>query len=209
MSADRPAGRRPGGSGEQRGPTSADKADRPGHRQAIGLARAKFMAGERIDMQGIATELGVDRTTLFRWVGNRDQFIVSAIVSITVPTLKAVIASATGTGGAKIADVAERYARASIEADYFRKWLETDPERALRLLTSKASPLQQHVVAVFEQLLEDEYADGQVPTPLPLPDLAYLIVRIVESFVFSDLIAGNDPDWTKAGAAVAALLHTP
>lgn len=186
---------------------SAEKADHPGSRRAIGLARAKFMAGERIDMQGVASELGVDRTTLFRWVGNRDQFVVSAIVSITVPTLRRIIASARGTGGEKIADVAERYARASIEADYFRRWLESDPERALRLLTSKASPLQQHVVSVFEQLLEDEYADGRNTAPLPLPDLAYLIVRIIESFVFSDLIAGNDPDWTKVGRAVGALLR--
>jgi AcrR family transcriptional regulator len=186
---------------------SAEKAGHSGCRQAIGLARAKFMAGERIDMQGIAAELGVDRTTLFRWVGNRDQFVVSAIVSITVPTLKRIIASAEGTGGEKIADVAERYARASIEADYFRKWLESDPERALRLLTSRASPLQQHVVAVFEQLLEDEYADNEDTAPLPLPDLAYLIVRIIESFVFSDLIAGYDPDWTKVGMAVGALLR--
>ncbi|MEV6013404.1 QsdR family transcriptional regulator [Streptomyces sp. NPDC051976] len=187
--------------------SSAEKADHPGSWKAVGLARAKFMAGERIDMQGIAAELGVDRTTLFRWVGNRDQFVVSAIVSITVPTLKRIIASAKGAGGKRIADVAERYARASIEADYFRKWLESDPERALRLLTSKASPLQQHVVTVFEQLLEEEYADGEGAAPLPLPDLAYLIVRIIESFVFSDLIAGNDPDWTKAGMAVAALLR--
>lgn len=107
-----------------------------------------------------------------------------------------------------IADIAERYARASIEADYFRTWLESDPERALRLLTSKASPLQRNVVAVFEQLLEDEYPGGPAGTPLPLPDLAYLIVRTIESFVFSDLIAGNDPDWTKVGPAVAALLRT-
>ena len=48
---------------------------------------------------------------------------------------------------------------------------------------------------------ESEIGDvtDQDRTPLPLPDLAYLIVRIVESFVFSDLIAGNDPDWTKVG----------
>ncbi|NEA29125.1 QsdR family transcriptional regulator [Actinomadura bangladeshensis] len=189
------------------GTPAAGRDGHPGRRRAIGLARAKFMAGERLDMQGLAGELGIDRTTLFRWVGNRDQLVVSAIVSITLPTLRRVIASAEGSGAEMIADVAERYARASIEADYFRKWLESDPERVLRLLTSKASPLQRNVVAAFEQLLEDQYPAASAGMPLPLPDLAYLIVRIVESFVFSDLIAGNDPDWTKVGPAVAALLR--
>lgn len=178
-----------------------------GPRRAIGLARAKLMAGERLDINALAAELDVDRTTLFRWVGNRDQFVVSAIVSITVPTLKRIIASAPSSGGDKIAYVAGEYARASIEPDWFRRWLESDPERALRLLTSKASPLQRHVVAEFHQLLEYEYAHIPASTPLPIPDLAYLIVRIVESFVFSDLIAGDDPDWTMVRPAVAALLR--
>lgn len=180
---------------------------RPGPLRAIGLTRTKLMAGERLDINGLAAELGVDRTTLFRWVGNRDQFVVSAIVSITVPTLKRIIAATPGSGGEKIAHVAGEYARASIEPEWFRSWLEGDPERALRLLTSKASPLQRHVVAVFQQLLEDEYSHIPASTPLPIPDLSYLIVRIVESFVFSDLIAGDDPDWTMVQPAVAALLR--
>ncbi|NED58050.1 hypothetical protein G3I24_45065, partial [Micromonospora aurantiaca] len=52
------------------GTPAAGRDGHPGRRRAIGLARAKFMAGERLDMQGLAGELGIDRTTLFRWVGN-------------------------------------------------------------------------------------------------------------------------------------------
>lgn len=182
-------------------------AQRPGTERAIALARKKLMAGERLDINGLAVELGVDRTTLFRWVGNKDQLAMSAILSITVPTLRRVIAQAEGAGVAKIASIVGEYARVSIEADWFRRWIERDPERALRLLTSKASPLQQHVVAVFEQLLDDEYGKGPIGTPLPIHDLAYLLIRILESFVYSDLIAGDEPDWTKVGPAVAALLR--
>src|ERR1700754_4075066 len=36
---------------------------------AFRLAREKFLAGERIDMSALAVELGVNRGTLYRWVG--------------------------------------------------------------------------------------------------------------------------------------------
>lgn len=187
--------------------SGATTTPRPGPDRAVALARKKLMAGERLDINGLAAELGVDRTTLFRWVGNRDQLAMSAILSITVPTLRHIIADAQGAGGAKIAAIIGAYARASTEAEWFRRWLERDPERALRLLTSKASPLQQHVVGVIEQLLIDEYERGPIGLPLPIPDLAYLLLRILESFVYADLIVGDEPDWTKVEPAVAALLR--
>ncbi|MCX5193101.1 QsdR family transcriptional regulator [Streptomyces sp. NBC_00249] len=42
---------------------------------------------------------------------------------------------------------------------------------------------------------------------MELPDLAYVITRIGESFVHADLITGDEPDATKPAAAVAALLR--
>jgi hypothetical protein len=43
--------------------------------RAYSLARGHLLAGERIDMQHLAAELGADRSTLFRWVGSRDQLV--------------------------------------------------------------------------------------------------------------------------------------
>lgn len=43
--------------------------------RAFAKARAAFIAGTKIDMGGLAAELGVDRTSLFRWVGNRDALL--------------------------------------------------------------------------------------------------------------------------------------
>ncbi|MGW0035713.1 QsdR family transcriptional regulator [Gordonia sp. NPDC003376] len=193
-------------------PATPDRAavTRPGTERALALARTKLLSGERLDLNALAAELGVDRTTLFRWVGNRDQLAMSAIMSITVPSLRRIIVEAEGAGATKVAGIFGEYARISIEAQWFRVWIERDPERALRLLTSKASPLQQHVVEVIEQLLVDEAErGGPIGMPLPVRDLAYLLLRILESFVYADLIAGDEPDWTKVEAAVAALLRHP
>ncbi|KAB2586228.1 TetR family transcriptional regulator, partial [Rhodococcus erythropolis] len=40
--------------------------------EALSAARRQFAAGKPLDVNALATELGVDRTTLFRRAGNRD-----------------------------------------------------------------------------------------------------------------------------------------
>ncbi|MEV0672755.1 QsdR family transcriptional regulator [Mycobacterium sp. NPDC050441] len=46
--------------------------------------------------------------------------------------------------------------------------------------------------------------------PLPPNDLAYLIVRIVESFLYADIITGEPLEIAKAEQAISALLgHRP
>jgi hypothetical protein len=44
-------------------------------------------------------------------------------------------------------------------------------------------------------------------TPLPAHDLAYLLVRIAESFTYADLIAGEPPSADRAAAAFALVLQ--
>ena len=43
---------------------------------------------------------------------------------------------------------------------------------------------------------------------MDLHDLAYLTVRIIESFIYADIITGEEPDSSKVGIAIAALLST-
>ena len=47
---------------------------RPGHTGIYVLAAAmhRYLRGERIDVQAIATELGLGRTTIYRWFGSRE-----------------------------------------------------------------------------------------------------------------------------------------
>jgi hypothetical protein len=88
-----------------------------------------------------------------------------------------------------------------------RAFLEREPELALKLLTTNASPVQSRSVAAVEDLLADAEARGEIVPPMPIPDLAYVIVRITESFLYADLITGAPPDAEKARQAVAALLR--
>jgi AcrR family transcriptional regulator len=174
---------------------------------ALRLARRTFMAGERLDMQKLAAALGVDRTTLFRWVGNRDQLLVAVLTSLAEPTMRQAVATAQGTGPERVARVLRLCSQAMIDAPYYRTFLRRETDRALRLIMTKASPLQQQSVARVERLLEQERDRGHLAPAMGLTDLAYLVVRIVESFVYADLITGEQPDASKVELAIAALLH--
>jgi AcrR family transcriptional regulator len=180
---------------------------RPNADAALRLARRTFMAGDRLDLQTLASTLGVDRTTLFRWVGNRDQLLVAVLTSLSDPTLRDADATATGTGPERIGRVVRMFSQALIDAPYYRAFLRRETERALRLITTKASPLQQHTVASYERLLAQERDRGHLRPAMDLHDLAYLMVRITESFVYADLITGEQPDAGKAEQAITALLR--
>jgi hypothetical protein len=74
------------------------------------------------------------------------------------------------------------------------------------VLTSGESVVQLGSIARMRDLLADEVASGALKTKADLDDLAYVIIRIGESFLYSDLIIGREPDVAKAGLMVRLLL---
>ena len=170
------------------------------------LARRTFQSGGRVDMQTIAAELGVDRTTLYRWVGNRDALLGDVLWSLGAPTWHKALGSMTANGARGVSQAMGRFVQALIDSVPLRTFLRAEPERALRLLTTKASVVQREMVASVEALIKQEQDRGNLTHPLARHDLAYLIVRIAESFIYNDLLTGERPDAAKAESAIAALL---
>ncbi|NMO04700.1 TetR/AcrR family transcriptional regulator [Gordonia sp. TBRC 11910] len=177
-----------------------------GKELAIATARRHFFAGDKIDLQKLAAELGVDRSTLFRWVGNREQLLETVMWSLSEPTFRGALEETTNIGAARIADTTGAFSQALIDAPYFRTFLRREPERALRVLTTKASTLQSGLVSAVEKLVQQELDRGNLQHRMSAHDLAYLITRVAESFIYADLITGEQPDATKAAIAIAALL---
>jgi AcrR family transcriptional regulator len=181
---------------------------RPDALSAFRLARRRFKDGRRIEMQELAAELGVSRATLFRWVGGRDDLLAEVLASLALPTLAKADESATqGHGGARVARVMEAFCRMLLESDYFGSFLQREPERALRVLTTRDGIYQVRLVAAVQAILEREAASGHLEPPLPLHDLADLVVRIMETFLYSDLVTGETADSEKVAQAIATLLR--
>jgi AcrR family transcriptional regulator len=185
-----------------------EKEPRPDALTAFRVARHAFRESRRIEMQELAAELGVSRATLFRWVGGRDQLLAEVIWSIAAPTFtKAADRAAPKRGAERVAETLGGFAEATIESEPFMAFVRTEPERALRLLTTRASSFQANLLNLVEPLLQEEISAGRIVPPLPLHDLAYLTLRIAETFVYADAIAGETPDPDKVRQAIQALLR--
>ena len=178
----------------------------PDSQRAFRAARHSFIDGARIDMGALASSLGVDRTSLFRWVGNRDALLGEILWSLAVPTFDAADAATEAQGADRVEGALTRFVHDLITADYFRAWIVREPSRALRILTGGATPVHRRFVAIVERLLEEEIAAGRMLTPLPPHDLATVLVRVAESYAYADLIAGERPDADRAASAFALVL---
>jgi AcrR family transcriptional regulator len=176
--------------------------------RAFESARETFIASRRIDMGSLAASLGVDRTSLFRWVGNRDALLSEVLWSLAIPTLvQAEHASDHLAGGERIAGMLTHFVDDLITAEYFRQFLRREPARALRLLTTKESPIQRRYVATAEWLVRRELGDSPLGGAIDPPGLAYLLVRMSESFTYADLISGDQPSADRARVAFRLLLR--
>ncbi|KUF08213.1 MAG: hypothetical protein KA158_04925 [Leucobacter sp.] len=171
-------------------------------------AREAFIAGNRISMGELAADLGVDRTSLFRWVGNRDALLSEVLWSLAVPTfVQGEQATAHLEGAPRLAAMLTNFVDGLINATYFRTFLRREPARALRLLTTKESPIQRRFLATVEWLVRRELGDAPLGGAIDPAGLAYLLSRVSESFSYADLISGDEPSVERASAAFRLLLR--
>jgi AcrR family transcriptional regulator len=184
-------------------------APKPTPLDALRLARQRFTAGERLEMGALAEELGISRATLYTWVGSKDRLLGEVLWSFAGDGLEQVITQATGTGADYILDVFERFARMNASFAPLLRFVKEEPELALRLITSKHGPVQGRMIAATRALLTEQVQAGALELVFEVDTLAYLIIRVAESFIYSDVITGSEPDVDKAVEVVRVLLHAP
>lgn len=179
---------------------------RPTVVDAFALARRKWLAGERLELGALALELGIGRATMFRWVGTKERLIGEILWSMYEPILAKARDETPGQGPDYIAQVCERAMTATLRSRPLRRFIEEDPETALRILTSKSSPMQERTMVAIKALLDGQAAAGHIKPRLDTDTLAFVIVRIGESFVYADVISGREPAIDKAAATIRILL---
>ena len=180
---------------------------RPTALDAFRLARRKFLAAQRVDMSGLAEELGVNRVTLYRWVGSRDQLLVEVVWALARRTLETIDDAVHETGGERIVQVIVRFLDAVICNVGMRRWLADEGESAMRLLTRHETDFQPRLIDAVHELLGQEAAAGRLELPVDLRELAYVIVRLIESYTYLDLITGERPEAQRAEPILRMLLR--
>jgi AcrR family transcriptional regulator len=166
----------------------------------------QYLSGERVDVQAIAAQLGLGRTTIYRWFGTREQLIGEVLVRAALPQLRKARERARGRGGRKLLDTFDRYNRVVAEAPALRRFVEQEREAALRILTAGDGPVQPRIVAAIQDLIETEADAGRYEPPVEPSTLAYAIVRLAEAFLFNDVVARIRGDVDRLRDVEAALL---
>jgi AcrR family transcriptional regulator len=179
----------------------------PGPIDAFKLARRKWQSGQRIDMSALAKELGVNRVTLYRWVGSREQLLVEVIWSLAERTLENLDARTEQSGAERAVQVASGFVDAVISNRGMQYWLAVEGENAMRLLTLRDPGYQARLIGWHERLLREETEAGRLDLPAGLHEVAYVIVRLIESYVYLDLITGERPRRRRAEPILRMLLR--
>lgn len=174
----------------------------------VRAAALRFRRGERIDIAGVVADTGVARATAHRWFGTREGLIGEAIARSSRPVFAKARerVAAAGGGAPGLVEAFDEIVRGLAADEGLRRFLETERDAALRILTSSGGVVQPVWVARTEELLAGEAAAGRFDPAADLPTLAYAIVRLVEAFLYNDAAAGLRADADRLRVVLVALL---
>lgn len=178
-------------------------ASRP---DAVELATRKWLQGERLHIRKMAEELGVNRGTLFRWVGSRESFYQEIICKLVAPQHALLIETAEGRGLDLLESVVRRSLAALSTSTRLRSFIESSPAFALGVLTSPTGAVQQRLVELQTTLLRRVIAEANIEPQLDVSTLAHLIVRVGEAFLYESIIGGYELDIEEAVATIRVLV---
>ncbi|MDP5182241.1 QsdR family transcriptional regulator [Blastococcus sp. BMG 814] len=176
-------------------------------------AARTLMSGRRLDTGTLAAELGISRATLFRRAGNRDAILGDALAFLGRRTLAAIErehgARPTGDGQAtrlRSLAVSEDFRYALSTALPVRRLLDEEPATAIRVLTDPQGRVQPRVVEAYTELFQRDVDEHGLVPQIPVPLLALAVVRLGESFLYSDVLAARAPDLKAATTVLDALI---
>ena len=162
---------------------------RPTRGDAIELARERFLAGERVEMQLLASELEIGRTTLYRWVGEREQLLEEIFAGLVDEWFSEVIPQAGGSGKARLLDVMRRFLELAAAFDPLSEFAAREPALTMRLLLDRERMIAERSKAAIRGLLDEYAADLVVPE-----NIIDAIEMSAAALVWANIAIGREPD---------------
>ncbi|CAN5221116.1 QsdR family transcriptional regulator [soil metagenome] len=178
--------------------------------RSIRLAAQWIVEGRRVEMQGLAEELGVSRVTLFRNLGPREEILSEALWHLTEATLHLALRrwEAERPAGSLYSPGTGEQINALVSRSLvLHRLLAAEPALTIRVLTDPRGRVQTGVVDFVETLLRrdiDEHGLDPIADP---GDLAFALVRLGESFLYADVLANRPPDIDAANRIQRALVE--
>ena len=169
-------------------------------------ARRQFLRDGTIDMEQLPRELAVSRATLYRAVDGRDRLLGDVLWSLAERAYEQARREVCSSGVDAILELSVRFTESVSGAGPFRRFLEREPQTALRVLLTPAGGVHERAVAFHREIFAEAFRGREDEVAGDLDTLAYLYVRLRESILYADVMSGRRPDPEVAQRAVRALL---
>jgi AcrR family transcriptional regulator len=177
---------------------------RPNPQDALDLARAAFLAGERVEIGVLAAQLSISRVTLYRWFGTRDKLIEQVLVQLAGVFAAAAEAEAEGVGDERILDFARRIMTATVHSQPLRGFVEREPQLALRLLIGERGGVHASITQALSDVVAQTYSPGRAKT---LHHNIEVVVRVATALQWGTLAIGEEPKIEEAVEILRVLLN--
>ncbi|MBF6133358.1 TetR family transcriptional regulator [Nocardia otitidiscaviarum] len=184
-------------------PASATKAE------VVELARRAFLAGERVDVQAVAAELGLSRASIYRWFGSRDGLMGAVLADEFESLLRLADGRRKTTGAHRILEALDRTNHWLAASAPLQRYLDNERLVGLKVLTASDGPVQPKAVAAVEDLITRTEDEDGYHAILDRQLLAYTLIRLLEAFLYNDTAAGIRGDVDRLRQVQAALLGIP
>ena len=162
---------------------------RPSRERALDLAGVMVATGERVDMQALAAMLGVGRTTLYRWVGDREQVIAHVLIRGAEDLWAAGLEHRTADPLGTVLGVVGSFLASTGASPPLRTLVLQEPQVALRVLLDADGALVRWLRARVRHLVF-----GLVPETPASGQAVDDSVSVAVSLLWSAVAAGVDPD---------------
>jgi len=169
------------------------------------LGGPRLADGERREVAAVVAEVGRARWADDRRGGAAGGLLVEVLWSVADGAWRR-LRSEVPDGPDRAATVALGFIECVLAPPGMQHPLMVDPDLTMPLLTHPAAGFQPRLLRAVEDLLREETAAGRLAVPMDTHELAYVVVRVIESYTYLDVLLGERPEAHRAEAALRLLL---
>ena len=169
----------------------------------LDVAVEQFLEQGWIDMRALAQRAGIGRATLYRHYADRDAVLAAVLWELTRRAADSALVGAPGPGKQRVLHILRGIMTAVVSLPAIRMFVTRNPDYALKILMSQDGAHAPRLLAELEAFLLAELGP---PEGFTARQLAYAVLRITDSFCYSDVLLGETPDIDAAVAIIDRML---
>ncbi|MGW0041062.1 QsdR family transcriptional regulator [Rhodococcus sp. NPDC003348] len=180
------------------GPPSFRK---PTASDARAMATWLFRRGERVDMHTVASHLDIGRSTLYRWVGDREKLMDQVILASIGDIWEDSRGAAEGAGIDRALDATRRFMQGCVDFEPLATFARREPNLALRVLLDPDGLVTKALARNLSREIAETAPD------IAVPEETYGVLALTATaLLWAHVAASREPDIDATIAIMRAVL---